>query len=120
MSTHSAPTRKNPPPAIWRWAVLVAISVAMYGNYYVYDSVAPVADLLQKLLGYSDTQLGRLNAIYHFPNIVMVLVDDIQLGLLSPLPTVTGLARQGIRFDNARTQIALCSPSRSTSSRRSS
>jgi MFS family permease len=77
MSTHPAPTRKNPPPAIWRWAVLVAISVAMYGNYYVYDSVAPVADLLQKLLGYSDTQIGRLNAIYHFPNIVMVLIGGV-------------------------------------------
>ena len=45
MSTHPAPTRKNPPPAVWRWAVLVAISVAMFGNYYVYDSIAPVADL---------------------------------------------------------------------------
>ena len=29
----------TPPPAIWRWAVLIAISVAMFGNYYVYDSI---------------------------------------------------------------------------------
>src|SRR5512145_859857 len=77
MSTHPAPTRKNPPPAIWRWAVLVAISVAMYGNYYVYDSIAPVADLLQKLLGYSDTQIGTLNAIYSLPNIVVVLIGGV-------------------------------------------
>ena len=53
---------KNPPPAVWRWSVLVAISVAMFGNYYVYDSIAPVADLLQKLLGFTDTQIGTLNA----------------------------------------------------------
>ena len=77
MSTHPAPTRKNPPPAIWRWAVLVAISVAMFGNYYVYDSIAPVADLLQKLLGYSDTQIGTLNAIYSLPNIVVVLIGGV-------------------------------------------
>jgi MFS family permease len=68
---------KNPPHAVWRWAVLVAVSVAMFGNYYAYDAVAPVADLLQRLLGFSDTQLGTLNAIYSLPNIVMVLVGGI-------------------------------------------
>jgi MFS family permease len=77
MPTHPAPTPKNPPPTVWRWSVLVAISVAMFGNYYVYDSVAPVADLLQKLLGFSDTQIGRLNSIYHFPNIVVVLIGGV-------------------------------------------
>ena len=77
MPTQPTLARKNPPPAIWRWAVLVAISVAMFGNYYVYDSIAPVADLLQKLLGYSDTQIGTLNAIYSLPNIVVVLIGGV-------------------------------------------
>jgi len=74
---HPATAPMNPPPAFWRWAVLVAISVAMFGNYYVYDSIAPVADLLQKLLGYSDTQIGTLNAIYSLPNIVVVLIGGV-------------------------------------------
>jgi MFS family permease len=65
------------PPAVWRWAVLIAISVAMFGNYYIYDSIGPVADSLQRLLGYSDTQIGTLNAIYSFPNIIMVLIGGI-------------------------------------------
>jgi MFS family permease len=68
---------KNSSPAVWRWAVLVAASVAMFGNYYAYDAVAPVADLLQRMLGFSDTQIGTLNAIYSLPNIVMVLVGGI-------------------------------------------
>jgi MFS family permease len=68
---------KRPPTAIWRWAVLIAISVAMFGNYYAYDSVGPLADSLQRLLGFSDTQIGTLNAIYSFPNIIMVLVGGI-------------------------------------------
>ena len=72
-----AVTVKNPPPAIWRWSVLVAISVAMFGNYYVYDSIAPVADLLQKTLGFTDTQIGTLNAIYSLPNIVVVLIGGV-------------------------------------------
>ena len=68
---------QTPPTAIWRWAALIAISVAMFGNYYVYDSVAPVADLLQRQRGFTDTQLGTLNAIYSLPNIIMVLVGGI-------------------------------------------
>src|SRR5262245_12242614 len=68
---------KNPPTAAWRWAVLVALSVAMFGNYYAYDAVGPVADLLQRQLGFSDTQIGTLNAIYSLPNIVLVLVGGI-------------------------------------------
>ena len=49
----------------------------MFGNYYVYDSIGPVADSLQRLLGFTDTQIGTLNAIYSFPNIVMVLVGGV-------------------------------------------
>lgn len=64
-------------PAVWRWTVLVVISVAMFGNYYAYDAIAPVADLLQKSLGFSDTQIGTLNAIYSLPNIIMVLVGGV-------------------------------------------
>src|SRR5262245_61403803 len=77
MTMNPALTVKNPPPAIWRWSVLVAISVAMFGNYYVYDSIAPVADSLQKLLGFTDTQIGTLNAIYSLPNIVVVLIGGV-------------------------------------------
>ena len=64
-------------PAVWRWTVLVAISIAMYGNYYAYDAIAPVADLLQRSLGFSDTQIGTLNAIYSLPNIIMVLIGGL-------------------------------------------
>jgi len=68
---------KPAPPAVWRWAVLIAISVAMFGNYYAYDAIGPVADSLQRMLGFTDTQIGTLNAIYSFPNIIMVLLGGI-------------------------------------------
>ena len=51
----------------------------MFGNYYAYDSIGPVADSLQRQLGFSDTQIGTLNAIYSFPNIIMVLVGGVIL-----------------------------------------
>ena len=49
----------------------------MFGNYYVYDSIAPLADMLRTELGFSSTQIGTLNAIYSAPNIVMVLIGGI-------------------------------------------
>jgi MFS family permease len=68
----------NPPPPKWfRWTVLVVISLAMFGNYYVYDSISPIADLLKAQLGFTDSQIGLLNAIYSVPNIGMVLVGGI-------------------------------------------
>ena len=58
-------------------AMFVATSLAMIGNYYVYDSIGPVAELLSRQLGYSDTQIGTLNAVYSLPNIVMVLIGGV-------------------------------------------
>jgi MFS family permease len=67
----------NSPPGVLRWSVLTLVSLAMFGNYYVYDSIGPLADHLQRLLGFTDTQIGTLNAIYSFPNIIMVLIGGI-------------------------------------------
>jgi MFS family permease len=62
---------------LYRWSVLVFISLAMFGNYYVYDSISPLADVLKLQLGYSDADIGWLNAIYSLPNILMVLIGGI-------------------------------------------
>ncbi|MGE5437531.1 MAG: MFS transporter [Syntrophothermus sp.] len=68
---------KPEPSALLRWIVLVFISLAMMGNYYIYDSISPLADLLVKQLKFSDSDIGLLNAIYSIPNIIMVLVGGI-------------------------------------------
>ncbi len=68
---------KPPPPPAVRWAVLLFVSLAMFGNYYVYDSIAPLAGILGGELGFSDTQIGSLNAIYSLPNVVMVLIGGV-------------------------------------------
>jgi MFS family permease len=62
---------------VFRWVVLVLISLAMFGNYYIYDSVSPLADVLKSQLGFSDSNIGLLNGIYSVPNIFMVLVGGI-------------------------------------------
>ena len=67
---------KPPVPPSIRWGVLLFVSIAMFGNYYIYDCIAPLASALQAI-GLSSTQLGTLNAIYSFPNIIMVLIGGI-------------------------------------------
>ena len=64
-------------PAWYRWAVLVIISLAMCGNYYVYDAISPLAKVLKLQLGLSDANIGVLNAIYSIPNIFMVLIGGV-------------------------------------------
>lgn len=65
------------PTDLYRWLLLIFVSLAMFGNYYVYDSISPLADLLSKQLKFSDSDIGLLNAIYSFPNIIMVLLGGI-------------------------------------------
>jgi len=67
-------TMRPEPSRPFRWVVLVFISLTMFGNYYVYDCIAPIADLLAKQLGFSDSNIGLLQAIYSIPNVVMVLI----------------------------------------------
>ena len=59
------------------WWVLALISVVIAGNYYAWDSIAPVADLLRRQRGFSQSQIGMLNAVYALPNIPLSLVGGI-------------------------------------------
>lgn len=75
MTTATAAIDTRPaPPRAFRWIVLVVISLAMFGNYYVYDCISPMADVLKTKLGFSDANIGLLQAIYSIPNIFMVLI----------------------------------------------
>jgi MFS family permease len=74
---NTATISKHEPGALLRWMVLLLISFGMFGNYYIYDSISPLADLLKTQLGFTDSNIGLLNAIYSFPNIIMVLIGGL-------------------------------------------
>ena len=59
------------------WVVFALLAIVMYGNFYVYDSIGPVADLLQRQRGFNGAQIGMLNAIYNLPNVVLILVGGV-------------------------------------------
>jgi MFS family permease len=68
---------KKDPPAVLRWIVLIFISLAMFGNYYIYDCISPLADVLKSQLHFTDKNIGLLQGIYSIPNIFMVLIGGI-------------------------------------------
>jgi MFS family permease len=60
-----------------RWIVLGLLSIAIAGNYYTYDAVAPVADMLRAQRGFTQSQIGLLNAACSMPNIVLALISGL-------------------------------------------
>src|SRR5512136_3292491 len=72
----ATPERPRPPP-FDRWAALVLLSLAMFGNYYVYDTIAPVADLLTSQLGFNDEQIGLLYSTYSWAAVLVLLAGGV-------------------------------------------
>jgi MFS family permease len=60
-----------------KWLVLALVSIAIAGNYYAYDALAPVAGLLHAQRGFSQSQIGLLNAVTSLPNIVLSLAGGV-------------------------------------------
>ncbi|HWF86142.1 MAG TPA: MFS transporter, partial [Vicinamibacterales bacterium] len=65
------------PTRLYRWLALLAMSVALYGSYYAFDYIGPLAPLLSRQLHFSDSQIGLLQAVYSLPNIVAMLVCGV-------------------------------------------
>jgi MFS family permease len=76
LAVESAPERPRPPP-VDRWVALVLLSLAMFGNYYVYDTIAPVADLLASQLGFNDEQIGLLYSTYSWAAVLVLLAGGV-------------------------------------------
>ena len=68
----------------------VGLAFVMLGNYYGYDSVAPVAEQLSRELHFTDTQIGTLNAIYSLPNIFLVVVGGVLVDRFTARRMVVG------------------------------
>src|ERR1700691_5062149 len=77
-------TARSDPSPLYRWLVLICVSLAMFGSYYAYDALSPLADVLKQQLGFSDLNIGFLQAMYSFPNIFTVVIGGFiidRLGL---------------------------------------
>jgi MFS family permease len=68
-----SPTALPPPSPLQRWTALLFVSLAMFGNYYVYDSLGPVLDLMRSQLGFSHSQTGWLYTAYSIAALLVLL-----------------------------------------------
>lgn len=60
-----------------KWIVLALAAFTIMGSYYTYDSIAPIAELLRNQRGFSQQQIGSLNAVFSLPNIPLAIVGGI-------------------------------------------
>ncbi len=65
------------PSRLYRWAVLLFVSLAMGGNYYIYDSINPLEGIFKDTLHFSATAFGWLNASYSVAAVVTLLIGGI-------------------------------------------
>lgn len=58
----------------FRWLVLLIVSLVMFGSYYIYDSLSPINDFIQKDMGLDNARFGLLFSYYAIPNLFFTLV----------------------------------------------
>src|ERR1700691_2072082 len=73
----SAIDTRPKPSKMYRWLVLMFVSLTMFGNYYFYDALEPLTKLLQEQLHFTDQNLGLLNSFYSIAPILTVLIGGI-------------------------------------------
>ena len=67
-----------------RWWVLFFLCIAIAGNYYEYDAIAPIADFLRNQRGFTQSQIGMLNAVFSLPNIGLALIGGLLIDRYGP------------------------------------
>jgi MFS family permease len=64
-------------PLRW-WAVALA-ALAIFATYYESDVIGELADLLHRQRGFSQSDIGSLNAAIYYPSVVLALVGGYMI-----------------------------------------
>jgi MFS family permease len=65
------------PSTLYRWTVLLFISVAMGGNYYIYDSINALEQIFKDQLGFTSSSFAWLNKSYSLAALATLLIGGI-------------------------------------------
>ncbi len=98
------------PSRIYRWIVLLFISLAQGGNYYIYDSINPLERIFIDKLGFSATAFGWLNASYSVAAVLTLLIGGIiidRIGTKKALAFFALLCLAGAILTAARGNVPL-------------
>lgn len=85
-------TQRPEPSRLYRWAVLIFVSLAQAGNYYIYDSINALERIFIDHLGFSATQFGWLNASYSVAAVATLLVGGIIIDRIGTKKSILAFA----------------------------
>ena len=88
------PGRVTQPSKLYRWVVLIFVSLAMFGNYYIYDSINPLEAIFKEQLGFSGKMFGWLNTSYSIAALITLLIGGYLIDRI-------GLRRSILLFSGA-------------------
>jgi len=80
------------PSRLYRWAVLLFVSLAMGSTYYIYDSINPLERIFIDKLGYSATAFGWLNSAYSVAAVLTLLIGGIVIDRFGTKKAITFFA----------------------------
>ncbi len=85
-------TARCEPSRLYRWTVLVFVSLTMGANYYMYDSINPLERIFIERLGFSATTFGWLNSAYAVTAILTLLIGGILIDRIGTKRAITFFA----------------------------
>jgi MFS family permease len=86
----------NTAPSYMRWWVLALAAIAVSSSYYEDDVIGPIADLLHRQRGFSQSQLGMLNGVISIPNVALALISGVLIDRHGAARVAFGLAAIGV------------------------
>jgi MFS family permease len=79
-----------------RWWVLALAAIAVSSSYYEDDVIGPIADLLHRQRGFSQSQLGMLNGVISIPNVALALMNGLLIDRFGPARVAFWAAAIGV------------------------
>ncbi len=59
---------------VYRWLVLVIMSLICFAQYYIYDSITPLGTLIKQELGFTGSEYGLLFSFYAVANVFFLML----------------------------------------------
>ena len=88
------PSQVTPPEPsrLYRWVVLLFVSLTMGSNYYMYDSINPLERIFIQKLGFSATEFGWLNSSYAATAVLTLLIGGMVIDRIGTKRAITFFA----------------------------
>ena len=71
------PEGLSPSSTLYRFLILLFVSLMMVGNYFAYDSIGALAPLIIDDMQIDREAIGMMYSFYSWPNLVMVFIAGL-------------------------------------------